>query len=130
MKALILLLLILVPGTLLHAQTIYPGGQAESGTGARAFALANNHTALSSGVADLYWNPAALSFSVTREFQFSFYGFRLGSESNYFGNIEDDDLQRFRVGSAGFSIALPTTQGGMSFAGSYSNSWVIISSVF
>jgi hypothetical protein len=93
----------------------------ETGVGARAFALANNHTALSAGVSDLYWNPGALSFSVTREFQASLYGVKLIDNTDFFGNSSDDDLQRFRLGNAGFSFALPTNRGGMSFAASYSN---------
>lgn len=121
MKPIIAISLLLITAGFLSAQTIYPTGSSETGTGARALALANNHTALSTGVADLYWNPAALAFSVSREMQFSLYGIKLNNESRYFGNTQTDDLQRFHIGSAGLSIALPTSRGGLSIAGSYSN---------
>jgi len=99
--------------------------QHETGVGARAFALANNHVALSSGIADLYWNPATLAFSVSREFQASLYGTKLSSTSDFFGNSASKDLQRFKLGNAGFSFALPTIRGGMSIAGAYSNPWIL-----
>ncbi len=129
MKQIITLILLLTVAVALNAQSIYPGGSSEAGTGSRAFALANNHTALSSGVADLYWNPAALSFSVTREFQLSLYGLKLDNESSYARTTRRDDLQRFRISSAGFSVALPSSRGGLSIAGSYSNP-VILDDVF
>ncbi len=91
------------------------------GVGARAFALANNHVALSTGISDLFWNPAALSFAVTREFQASLYGIRTNSSSLFFDTGTDDVLQRFNMGNVGFSIALPTARGGLSFAFAYSN---------
>ncbi len=103
--------------------------QIETGFGARAFALANNHTALSSGVCDLYWNPAALAFLVSREFQASIYGIKQTSSSSFFGKTTYDDLQRMRIGNAGFSFALPTSRGGMSIAASYSNP-VVLDDVF
>jgi hypothetical protein len=95
--------------------------QYETGMGARAFSLANNHTALSSGVADLYWNPGAMAFSVSREFQGSLYGIKLKSASDFFNNSSEADLQRPGIGNAGFSFALPASRGGMSIAVSYSN---------
>jgi hypothetical protein len=91
------------------------------GVGARANALANNHVALSSGVADLYWNPAALSFSVSREFQGSLYGIQTSSSSSYFGTDTRATLPRFHMGNLGLSIAVPASRGGLSFAFSYSN---------
>jgi len=105
------------------------GAQQETGVGARALALGNNHAALSSGVADLYWNPGALGFSVSREFQASLYGVKLSSTSDFFRTARDESLQRFRMGNAGFSFAVPATRGGMSFAFSYSNP-VILDDVF
>lgn len=129
MKKIFPIILFLITGTMLQAQSIYPGGQSETGTGGRAFALANNHTALSTGIADLYWNPAALAFSVSREFQLSLYGMKLKNESTYLKKTTGDDLQRFRVGSAGFSIALPTSRGGITLAGSYSNP-IILDDIF
>jgi len=96
-------------------------GQYDAGTGTRAAAMSNNHTALQSGVPDLYWNPGALAFSVTREFQVSLYGHSLNSNSTFFGTKEYDNIQRFRLANAGFSYALPASRGGMSIAGSYSN---------
>ncbi|MBN1307552.1 MAG: hypothetical protein JXA18_06525, partial [Chitinispirillaceae bacterium] len=120
----------IVNAACLFAQTIYPSGSCETGVGARAYALANNHTALASGVSDLYWNPAALAFSVSREFQLSLYGIKLSSMSQFAdGSESTDDLQRFRIGNAGFSFALPATRGGMSIAASYSNP-VILDDVF
>ena len=119
-----LLIISIIIGSIVPA-----AAQQETGAGARAFALANNNTALSSGVSDLYWNPAALAFSVSREFQASLYGMKLASSSEFFGTTTPDDLQRFRIGNAGFSFALPTTRGGMSIAGSYSNP-VILDDVF
>ena len=129
MKRILSFIVVLITAGTLRAQTIYPGGQSEIGTGNRAFALANNHTALSAGVADLYWNPAALSFSVTREVELSLYGIKLDNESDYFGRMHSDDLQRFHIGSAGLSVALPTSRGGMTIAGSYSNP-VLLDDVF
>jgi len=41
----------------------------ENGFGARAFSMANNYVALSNDLSAIYWNPAAMSFSLTREFQ-------------------------------------------------------------
>ncbi|MBN1575564.1 MAG: hypothetical protein JW913_03375 [Chitinispirillaceae bacterium] len=129
MKRILSCLFCVVNASYLFAQTVYPSGACETGVGARAYALSNNHTALSSGVSDLYWNPAALSFSVSREFQISLYGMKLSSMSQFSGNESPDNLQRFRFGNAGFSFALPTTRGGISIAGSYSNP-VILDDVF
>ena len=91
------------------------------GVGARAYGLSNNHVALSSGISDLYWNPAALSFSVTREFQASLYAIQTNSSSLFFKTETKAFLPRFNMSNAGFSIALPTTRGGLSFAFSYTN---------
>lgn len=99
--------------------------QYETGTGTRAMALANNHTALSSGVPDLYWNPGALAFSVTREFQASLNGIKLNSKSTFFGTESRDRLQRFRLNNAGFTYAIPASRGGMSVAGSFSNPFLL-----
>ena len=44
----------------------------ENGFGARAFSMANNYVALSNDLSAIYWNPAAMSFSLTREFQVTF----------------------------------------------------------
>lgn len=97
-------------------------GQYETGTGTRAAALANNHTALESGVPDLYWNPGALAFSVTREFQLSLYGNRLSSKSTFFENGPSESrVPRYGFGNAGISYALPARRGGMSIAGSFSS---------
>jgi hypothetical protein len=104
-------------------------GQMETGVGARAFGLANNHTALSSGSSDLFWNPGAMGFSVSREFQASLYGIRLSSSSDFFKTVTEDDLQRFRIGNAGFLFAIPASRGGMSIAASYSNP-VILDDVY
>ncbi len=92
-----------------------------AGVGGRAYGLANNHVALSSGVSDLYWNPAALAFSVTREFQASLFGIRTNSASEFFGTGVENNIQRFGLGSLGYSMAVPATRGGLSFAFSLSN---------
>jgi len=110
---------------ILFTATSIAVAQYETGTGTRAMALANNHTALASGVPDLYWNPGALAFSVTREFQASVYGMKLNSQSTFFGNETDDHLQRFRLGNAGFTYAIPASRGGMSVAGSFSNPYLL-----
>lgn len=91
------------------------------GVGSRATALANTHVALSTDIADLYYNPAAFAFSVSREFQASLIGLRLSSSSLFFRTETDDDIQRFKTGSIGFTYAVPATQGGFTFAASYSN---------
>lgn len=91
------------------------------GVGARANALANTHVALSTDIADLYFNPAALAFSVSREFEASLFGLKLSSRSTFFGVETNDDIQRFKTGSIGFTYAVPATQGGFTFAASYSN---------
>lgn len=101
----------------------HPGEtQQEIGSGTRAAGLAGNHVALTAGIADLYWNPAALGFYVSREFQGSLYGFRQNSSSEFFkSNPVEDDIQRFKLSEAGLAFALPTSRGGLSIAASYSN---------
>lgn len=91
------------------------------GAGTRAYGMANNHVALSSGIPDLYWNPAALSFSVTREFQGSLFGIKSDSRSLFFGTGTDANLPRFSLNNVGFSLAVPASRGGLSFGFSFSN---------
>ncbi|MCX7725560.1 MAG: hypothetical protein N2053_01795 [Chitinispirillaceae bacterium] len=114
---------------LIVVMCVFSQYQYETGIGARAFSMGNNHVALTSGVVDLYWNPAALSFSMSRELQFSLYGIRIKSNSDFFGTSRGDYLQRFKLENAGFLFAVPTTKGGLSFALSFSNP-IILDDVF
>jgi hypothetical protein len=94
----------------------------QNGFGARSFALANNYVALSTDLSAVHWNPAGLSFSLAREFNISFDGIQLNGESSFFGTNVTDNLKRLKLASGGLMVALPSIQGGLTFAGTVHNS--------
>lgn len=96
----------------------------ENGFGARAFSLANNYVALSNDLSAIYWNPAALSFSLTREFQVTFDMSSLKGVSTFSDNLQSTSMNRLKVSNAGFMYSFPATQGGLTIAFSYSNPFV------
>ncbi len=96
----------------------------ENGFGARAFSMANNYVALSNDLSAIYWNPAALSFSLTREFQLTFDMSSLNGTSTFSGNQQTTNMNRIKLSNTGFMYSFPATQGGLTIAFSYSNPFV------
>jgi hypothetical protein len=96
----------------------------ENGFGARAFSLANNYVALSNDLSAIYWNPAALSFSLTREFQVTFDMSSFNGTSTFSNNQQTTTMNRLKVSNTGFMYSFPATQGGLTIAFSYSNPFV------
>ena len=89
------------------------------GFGGRAYGLANNYVALSNDLSGIYWNPAALSFSLVRELNISLEGLKLESKSEFFGTGVIENIQRIKINNAGLMVAIPASQGGLTIAGSY-----------
>ncbi len=96
----------------------------ENGFGARAFSLANNYVALSNDLSAIYWNPAALSFSLVREFQVSFDASSLDGVSTFSADRQTSRMNRLKISNAGMMYSFPATQGGLTIAFSYSNPFV------
>lgn len=96
----------------------------ENGFGARAFSLANNYVALSNDLSAIYWNPAAMSFSLAREFQVTFDMSSLNGASTFSDNKQSTSMNRLKVSNVGFMYSFPATQGGLTIAFSYSNPFV------
>ncbi len=96
----------------------------ENGFGARAFSLANNYVALANDLSAVYWNPAALSFSLAREFQVTFDMSSLSGASTFSGNMQSGSMNRLKISNAGLLYSFPATQGGLTIAFSYSNPFV------
>ncbi|MCU0609428.1 MAG: hypothetical protein MUF22_06665, partial [Chitinispirillaceae bacterium] len=96
----------------------------EAGVGARSFALANNYVAAANDVSAVYWNPAALAFLPVREIQGSVEVLSQTSDVTYFGTHESSDLSRLRIGNAGYLFAMPTSQGGLSFAAAFQSPYI------
>jgi hypothetical protein len=96
----------------------------EVGVGARAYSFANNYVALSNDMSGIFWNPAALSFLPVREFQISTEGLTNTNTTDFFGTSQKSDVRRFRMTNAGFLTALPTSRGGLTFAGAFQSPYI------
>ena len=92
-----------------------------TGVGTRASSLANNFVSLSNDLSGIYWNPAALSFSLVREFQVSVDALDLNSQSEFHGTEISDNLRRIKLNNTGLMIAVPAEKGGLTFALAYNN---------
>ncbi|HEX3018658.1 MAG TPA: hypothetical protein VHP36_00075 [Chitinispirillaceae bacterium] len=93
----------------------------DNGFGARAFSMANNYVALSNDLSAVYWNPAALSFSLAREFQVSFDVSSLNGDSYFSTDQQSSRMNRLKISNAGLMYSFPATQGGLTIAFAYSN---------
>jgi long-subunit fatty acid transport protein len=89
------------------------------GSGSSAFAMANNAVALTNDLSAVLHNPASLSFTPIREFGM---GFELSSQqasTDFLDSTTKSEISRLRLAHIGVLHAVPTTQGGLSFAGLY-----------
>jgi hypothetical protein len=93
----------------------------ETGVGARAFGLAGNAVTTATDLSSVYWNPALLAFMPVREFQISADGIGTVSEASLLGFETLDEMPRVRLTSLGLLSALPTSRGGFTIAGAFSN---------
>lgn len=94
------------------------------GVGARAFSLANNYVALSNDLSGVFWNPGALSFLPVREFRISTDFLRKSDNTEFAGTKAGSDLQRIRMDNIGFLFAVPTSRGGLTFAGAFQSPYI------
>jgi len=92
------------------------GAVQEVGVGTRAFSMANNYVAISQDQSAVYWNPGALAFLPVREFQISADILSNHTQSDFEGQQASSNMQRLRIPSIGFMTAVPTSQGGLTFA--------------
>ncbi|MBD3420817.1 MAG: hypothetical protein GF398_11925 [Chitinivibrionales bacterium] len=97
---------------------------ATKGFGVRAGGLGNNFTAVADDFSAMYWNPAGFGFTPIRELYFSAGGYHHSNEAVLQGTTTRDKQQNFRISGAGFVRSIPTTQGGLSFAFGYFNSYL------
>ena len=96
----------------------------EVGVGARAYSFANNYVALSNDMSGIFWNPAALCFLPVREFQISMDALTNTNTTDFFGTSQKSDVRRFRMTNVGFLTALPTSRGGLTFAGAFQSPYI------
>ena len=94
------------------------------GVGARAFSFANNYVALSNDMSGIFWNPAALSFLPVREFQAAFDILDNRNTVDLSGVNKKSDVRRIRLSDAGFLASIPTSKGGLTFAGSVQTPYI------
>ncbi|MDR3013726.1 MAG: hypothetical protein LBU70_11075 [Chitinispirillales bacterium] len=108
------------------------GSGIELGSGARAMAFANNHTAVAKDLSAVYWNPAALAFLPVREVQMSFDGMRMYGTSDIWGPgitiphgaKMSDHRDRLRLSGIGVMSAIPTLQGGLTLAALFDRPYI------
>lgn len=92
----------------------------DNGFGARSLSMSNNFVALSNDLSAIYWNPAALSFSLVREIQASVDASSFESQSSFFNDNVSSTMDRLKISNAGLLYSFPATQGGLTIAFSYS----------
>jgi len=94
------------------------------GVGARAQGFANNYVAAANDMSSVYWNPAALSFLPVREFQVASDLLANASTTSFYGTDESSSVRRLRLSDFGFMAAVPTSKGGLTFAGTLQNPFI------
>jgi len=97
-----------------HATLVF-----QTGAGVRSFALANNYTAMPSGVSGLYFNPAALGFLSSSQASFSVDWINNLVNTAYFGTADSAGRQSVRILNAGLAMKVPTSVGGLGFGAAY-----------
>jgi hypothetical protein len=96
----------------------------QAGVGVRAYSFANNYVALSNDLSGIFWNPAALSFMPVREFQVSTDIVRNFTTTDLYGTEEKTGVQRVRLDNIGYLSSVPTSRGGLTFAGAYQSPYI------
>lgn len=93
----------------------------ENGFGSRALSLGNNYVAISNDISAIYWNPAALSYSLAREIHTTLDMSSVEGKYSFLGSDESSKMNQLKISNAGIMYSFPATQGGLTIALSYSN---------
>jgi opacity protein-like surface antigen len=92
-----------------------------NGVGARSLGMGNNFTACANDYSAVFWNPAGLAFTPSREIHVGL-GVTSSTSTTGLGSVSTDySKSSLYFSSAGLVRSIPTKQGGLTFAFGYSS---------